>query len=1562
MIDVRRWGSAFAAIALVWSPVSAAEGDPVVTGEGTTATATLASNEARMSFRSIGGKCVSLIVGNGPKALELTDATGIFEDHLVGQSYLASDFRRAAFSMTVRGAALVLTADAISPAIAGLRMTKTIGFASPTVVRCEIAIENHGNERREVALWHHQALHTKDGTTAYTVPTERGIQRLAYDPKATPSETWFRTPSRPWIGAAFGAGDTAHGAAFTVDWPVLDHLFVYRSDLYATVEWRTIAKALGPGEVLKSQYALVLAPGATSVDGVLGTSIIDASAKPARIIGPDTVRTVAVRAASERLVVPAGTVAGNRLEIALPRGYGPDDVVVVVSGDGDGDAVAEFQPTGKPFTMEPQPGRLGAAKKLPPGRADILYTLDAPIPFTAWAKPYYRGTVKAWILGPMVPQGDTIHLLKRFDIDYDIVSCDWSWEMNTWGMGDFYGGRSAKADNGRDREFGYATEDLTSDRHYDVMIVPTFIGWNQYPEKMRQAIVRRVEAGAGLVLINPQDCAEKPADGIALPALSPFTAATPTKYHWYGDWQRAEGAQEPKPWTVVAGHERHPILSGVGWSSMPFSSTIATQNHQLAPGATALVMAGTTPAIAIRSVGKGRVVGINWHSGNAATLTPIPDESKCPSWDYWEQFYNLLGRATLYAADRSPEFDVTVGELSGQTVAITVDNRSRDLDALLQVVVKDERGTPSISKEAAASLPKGSSQHRVDLGRLPGGTVTIEVIARSGPNRLGWGSGQATVPRAGQISSVTIAGHSAKNGDTVTGHAVISGKAAGSVRIELRDPHGRVLGTSTADCQVDGETTVPFSFRIDQVLSLVVSVRAQLVVDGITASEKDSADLIVTPAEPSFTDYEVIPWRFDCRRTNIVAKTQAFRRFNATASDAASPAVFRAGMIVKGDAAPPQRTLGVYFFDNEKGRLEDVWAKYKESGDKSTLVRSVCLADPAILKGIDDEVRKKVVEQRGMNPGTYMIGDESSLTCYTLEADLDFNPLSIAAFRTWLAKRYPDIAALNAKWQTSFADFADILPFTIIEVEKDAAKACGWAEHRTFMEEQYEGVLARMRAVARSEDPNAELELSGTQSTTSFNGMDWVRVSRHVKRYVPYNINFMYDQLRSFNPGVRSAALTGYGSVGDGVKNSLWNQALHGLLSANIFWEWSLVDADLTTSTNAEDIGEVFRELRGRGIGRMIGATTWTRSPVAIAYSIASIHAARIQKREGLPADCRNAWCQVTRDLGLQFDMLSYAQIEDGGWLQNAPQVLVLPALFAPSAAESARILSYVEAGGTVIADIDPGICDERCDFRVNRNFEKLFGDGTTAGTRQLGTGTAILLAKSIADYNGLRGKKEGAEMSSTIAKLFADAGAKPTVPITVGGQPLARAETIVMERGPWKVLAILKENLTGIRKTTPDGVEYFEPLPAGQAMPMERIAASLPVDAHVYDIRARKYLGKRTTIDDDLRSAEAKLYALLPYRVTGVTVSTKDRFAPGTALRCDISVGADGGQVGDHVLNIRAVDASGAELAWYARNILAEKGKATITLPVELNPAGPFILVVTDVLSGTQGTHDFSK
>lgn len=1231
----------------------------------------------------------------------------------------------------------------------------------------------------------------------------------------------------------------------------------------------------------------------------------------------------------------------------------------------------------------------------PGGRLDMKYSLEVPIPHTPWGKPYAQGKLKAWILSPIVPTGDTVSLLHRFDFDCDIVSCDMSWEMNTWGIGDFYRGRSNKDKKGRPLELGYATADLTSDKHYDVLIIPTVIGWNAYPKEMREAIVKRVKAGAGLVMIAPQDCKEQPADEIALTVLSPISGSTPIEYHWYGDWDRRYGRKDPVAWTIARDQHRHPILNGVCWDAMPFATAVPIHDFKkVAPGATLLASAGDIPTIAVQTVGKGRVVAINWFAGrHNSGLTPGEDASKCPTWDYWEQFYNILGRSALWAAGREPKVDVGIRPLADAKAFVDLDNRGDAQDVKLRAIVKDHRGRIISDKSHDARMPQGISKVEIPLGRIPGGTAHVEVIAIGKAGHLGWGAAQTGGAKVANITAVTVTPEAVKNAQEVSGKVILDGKDfRGGLRLQLRDPYGRVLAETTKHVSVNSSplaATAPsedYSFKVENALSQVVFVRA--ILEHLPQpkspsppgtdepmppiAEKDSADVIITPDRPHFSDYEVIPWGFTARRDLWDVRAAQYRKFFATASDTMTLQSNRAGFIVKGRAEAQAGVLGVYWFDPERENLQKIWEQYKKDRDKSKLVRSKCLSDPEVLKKAEEDLRSKVRANRKYNPGVYFIGDESSVTAYKEEIDLDFCPKAIEDFRGWLKGRYETIEKLNTKWQTKYEGFDKIEPFTILEVEEDATKACGWAEHRLFMEERYEGLLAMLARAGKEEDANAQFELVGTQSATPFNGINWARHTRHIKRFVPYNINFAYDQFRSFHDDVRMSALTGYGSSGPGVKLSLWNQAMHGMLSANIFWQWSLVNPDLTLSQNAKDIGEVFGELRGRGIGRLIGTARWVRSPVAIYYSQPSIYAARIQKREDVCHNSRNSWCQAVRDVGLQFDLLSYFQVEEGKWLENPPQVLVMPAVLAVSAREAANITKYVEAGGTVIADIQPGICDERCDIRENKLLANLFPDGK-AGERTVGKGKVILLGAEIGDYyvrDKARTEARHAQVRKIVADALAQAPATATVPVTAAGQPLSYSETVVMANGPWKLVGILKENVAGIRRTSADGVEYFEPLPPGQAPQPEKISVKLPEKSFVYDVRAGKYLGHLETIEDDLRPAETKLYSLLPYQVKGMTLKADGKFDPGAVLKVSVALEmgdgltgyhADGKpRVGQHVFNVRAVDADGNDIHYYARNVVSDNGKVTLSFPVELNPKGPFKVIVTDVLTGHRASHEF--
>ena len=196
----------------------------------------------------------------------------------------------------------------------------------------------------------------------------------------------------------------------------------------------------------------------------------------------------------------------------------------------------------------------------------------------------------------------------------------------------------------------------------------------------------------------------------------------------------------------------------------------------------------------------------------------------------------------------------------------------------------------------------------------------------------------------------------------------------------------------------------------------------------------------------------------------------------------------------------------------------------------------------------------------------------------------------------------------------------------------------------------------------------------------------------------------------------------------------------------------------------------------------------------------------------------------------------------------------------------------------------------------------------------------------------------------------------------------------MVVQNGDWKIVAILKEIVEDVRRTTEDGVEYFDKLPEGQKPPVEKISIDLGGEYCVYDIRAGKYLGRISGLQDELASAQTKLYALLPYEVKGMKLSASNcanaggakaapsLLMPGSAVTISAAVDCGQAKPGQHVFNIHVYGPDGKELFYHQKNILAEGGKAEFLLPIELNPPKSLKVTVTDVLSGATATMELME
>ena len=75
----------------------------------------------------------------------------------------------------------------------------------------------------------------------------------------------------------------------------------------------------------------------------------------------------------------------------------------------------------------------------------------------------------------------------------------------------------------------------------------------------------------------------------------------------------------------------------------------------------------------------------------------------------------------------------------------------------------------------------------------------------------------------------------------------------------------------------------------------------------------------------------------------------------------------------------------------------------------------------------------------------------------------------------------------------------------------------------------------------------------------------------------------------------------------------------------------------------------------------------------------------------------RDSFVRVIEDLGLQYNFVSYEQIENGELIKSGYKVLLLPQSVAMSQEECEQIAAFVHAGGIIIADNMTATMDEHC-------------------------------------------------------------------------------------------------------------------------------------------------------------------------------------------------------------------------------------------------------------------------
>jgi hypothetical protein len=756
------------------------------------------------------------------------------------------------------------------------------------------------------------------------------------------------------------------------------------------------------------------------------------------------------------------------------------------------------------------------------------------------------------------------------------------------------------------------------------------------------------------------------------------------------------------------------------------------------------------------------------------------------------------------------------------------------------------------------------------------------------------------------------------------------GPARGTLRIEWTDAVGRVVERRMVPFELKGAAEV--RFRLDTSRALTTWNRLEVHRAGAAAA----ASFIVSPPPADWRDFPVIMWQAQTpqayatlRRNGIAAGALGANRTPPfTPPQEALDNLLRSGMryYVENIATDFYSAYHRWFPDRAVNwRFLELQQRYRQDRDEAAAFRrDPSLSDPQWLATIDDRLAATVALHRADRPLFYNLADEAGIADLAAYWDFDVSEPSLAGFREWLRTDYPDLAALNAEWGTEFARWDDVTPATTpAAMRRSDGNFAAWADFKAWMDVAFARALAAGRDRIHAADPSALAGLEGVQ-VPGWGGYDYALLADAVDVMELDDRNF--GLVLALNPRLRLLSVSSGG--GRAEARHVWRAWLRGARGL-ILWDdkQEFVRADGTLGPSGRDAMPYLRALSD-GLGALVSHSERQTDPVAILYSPASLRTQwmldwkdkgdawieRGSEAEGGDDNTVRAAMSGYRDaierLGLQPSFVTPDAVEAGALDGARVRVLVLPHAVALSDAAIGMIRRFVAAGGTIVADVEPSLFDQHSRRRDAPPLQDLVPPDTLMSAPS--TPAALEPFRAVLAAHGV-----------TPAVALADASGAPTTDV----------EMHRFRDGGVTILALQRV--------------------AGGAAAPQPISLTLPSASVVYDLRARRSLGRQRELRLALDPFEPTLLALADRELPRPSLQVEASVARGETAMLRIGVPRPSGAA-FQPLHVEIEDPFGKRVAWYSGNVAASTGTVSRPLPLALNdPIGVWRIGVTDVLSG---------
>lgn len=933
---------------------------------------------------------------------------------------------------------------------------------------------------------------------------------------------------------------------------------------------------------------------------------------------------------------------------------------------------------------------------------------------------------------------------------------------------------------------------------------------------------------------------------------------------------------------------------------------------------------------------------------------------------------------------------------------------------------RNEKGDVSFEFSDMFNLKNGKSFILLDFPLLPIGRYSLDISVSDQGGVVAVAGTSIIVTSVERITDVKLWSTYTQEGGIVAGTVRLSSEFQEDMRIqaELYDSSGRLFDKRELDI-IPKRVSVFFSFLLKEYPGNVLFVRINFFKSNVYIQTFETQIFVNKSYNPRKFSFVVEEEYSTGKEMKIINKSLHDAGVNTIALD------------IPVSIEPDEAFMRVINTSLDVSAVIPVFESPQLQADKNRKTAKV---------GVDKHFLALVDTLRHFTPPAFSVRYPEQVKKKGITDE------EYISFQHFLENRYTSIDNLNRVLRTGFSSFKEVSPVSLADAER-TEKYASWMDTKLWEEDTFINSHRNIFAMITRSDSTVKVGIIGLPypenisqgwNVAGWNGISGLMITDPFDSYsLPY---FVYS-FEPFSVPAYNKRLIFHLIGGQSYKR--WNESLlravpwQSLFSGmNGIW-WSKgrnrFESALTPyhgpSPALSIVAEEVRDIVG-GIDMLISGCSRQADSIGILYNRTSLFAA-ITSRTGeaksalqdaeiseiynssntVIASARSFY-HASRDAGFSTGFVSDEQVQNPAFLAKF-SLLYIPYLQAVSDETVDTIKTFVENGGTVIADMRPAVMNEYLFMRdagaLNNIFgitmemeripvmvrgvfspvrnEEFFsttnispvcladasvkvldganvlasvGDIPTVIVNRYKNGHGIFLNMNLEAYENQRLKGEGMFLRDIITwSIRTGTGNNYREPYVnfreSTGNPTSCVNTTIYRDSLNVYIGVLPYPLTD--DTTGKSSTGF----TGNGT---MILKEADIKPYVYDVRNGSFIGVTAEVPVSLSPGRGQLFALLPYRVQNLELILKKSVVKvGERLEYSVSVipQESNVKVGRHVLHIRVFGPDGKERSCFSGTYDAVNGWFESYAFIAHNESrGRWILNVRDVATGKQIERSF--